>query len=50
MEKHSDVSTWAFQVSAKQVQELRKVSGAGMMDCKRALAASDGDVQKPAIT
>lgn len=34
------------QVSAKQVQELRKLSGAGMMDCKRALAASEGDTQK----
>lgn len=33
-------------MSAKEVSELRKSSGAGMMDCKRALAACDGDLQK----
>ena len=34
-----------IQVSAKEVSELRKSSGAGMMDCKRALAACDGDLK-----
>ena len=34
------------QVSAKEVSQLRKSSGAGMMDCKRALAACDGDLEK----
>lgn len=34
------------QVSAKVVKELRQASGAGMMDCKRALAACDGDLEK----
>ena len=31
-------------VSAKEVQELRKMSGAGMMECKLALSDSNGDV------
>lgn len=35
-----------WQVDAKAVGELRKASGAGMMDCKRALAANDGDLEK----
>jgi elongation factor Ts len=33
-------------ISAKQVAELRKLTGAGMMDCKNALAETDGDVEK----
>ena len=32
------------QVTAKQVQDLRKMSGAGMMDCKNALAESNGNL------
>jgi len=35
-----------MNVSASQVKELREKTGAGMMDCKRALAESDGDVEK----
>jgi len=31
-------------ISAKMVKELRDKTGAGMMDCKKALAAADGDV------
>ena len=31
-------------VSAKEVQELRKISGAGMMECKTALNESGGDL------
>ena len=31
-------------VSAKEVQELRKISGAGMMECKTALSESNGDL------
>ena len=31
-------------VSAKEVQELRKMSGAGMMECKSALSDSKGDI------
>jgi elongation factor Ts len=34
------------QVSAKDVKALRERTGAGMMDCKRALAESGGDADK----
>ena len=33
-------------ISAKKVKELRDISGAGMMDCKKALTESNGDLQK----
>lgn len=33
-------------VSAAQVKELREKTGAGMMDCKNALAECDGDMEK----
>ena len=36
-------------VSAEQVRELRDKTGAGMMDCKRALAESSGDVDKAVV-
>ena len=32
--------------TAQDVKELREVTGVGMMDCKRALTASDGDMEK----
>ena len=35
-----------MEVSAGVVKELRERTGAGMMDCKKALAESGGDVQK----
>jgi elongation factor Ts len=31
--------------SAAQVQELRQLTGAGMMDCKRALQEANGDIE-----
>ncbi|MBJ7595613.1 MAG: translation elongation factor Ts [Candidatus Dormibacteraeota bacterium] len=34
------------EVTAAQVKELRELTGAGMMDCKRALVETDGDVEK----
>jgi elongation factor Ts len=34
------------EISAKLVKELREKTGTGMMDCKEALAASDGDMTK----
>ena len=34
------------EISAKDVAALRKVSGAGMMDCKRALEESGGDMEQ----
>ncbi len=33
-------------ITAAQVKELREMTGAGMMDCKKALTASDGDMDK----
>lgn len=33
-------------VTAAMVKELREMTGAGMMDCKKALAATDGDMDK----
>ena len=32
--------------TAKDVKELREMTGVGMMDCKRALTESDGDMEK----
>jgi elongation factor Ts len=34
------------EISAKRVQELREKTGAGMMDCKKALAEAGGDFAK----
>ncbi len=36
------------EISAKVVKELRDKTGAGMMDCKKALKESDGDIAKAA--
>jgi elongation factor Ts len=33
-------------ITASQVKELRDKTGAGMMDCKKALVESDGDLEK----
>jgi len=33
------------QITAALVKELRETSGAGMMDCKKALSETDGDIQ-----
>ena len=33
-------------VTAKMVKELREMTGAGMMDCKKALVETDGDMDK----
>jgi len=33
-------------ISAEQVKELRERTGAGFMDCKRALTEADGDLEK----
>jgi elongation factor Ts len=35
-----------MEVNARQVQELRQKTGAGMMDCKKALAEVAGDFEK----
>src|SRR4030065_81680 len=38
-----------MSISASAVKELREKTGAGIMDCKRALSTNNGDVEK-AIT
>lgn len=35
-----------MKVTAAMVKELREITGAGMMDCKKALTATDGDIEK----
>ena len=34
------------EITAQMVKELREKSGAGMMDCKKALTEADGDMEK----
>ena len=34
------------EITAKEVKRLRDATGAGMMDCKKALIESDGDFDK----
>ena len=33
-------------ISAADVNKLRKTTGAGMMDCKKALVEAEGDFEK----
>ena len=33
-------------ITAAMVKELREMTGAGMMDCKKALSAVDGDMAR----
>ena len=40
------MSTMANPINAKQVAELRAKTGAGMMDCKKALEEAGGDMAK----
>jgi len=35
-----------MEVTAKMVKDLRDMTGAGMMDCKKALSATEGDMDK----
>ncbi len=35
-----------MSITAAQVNELRKATGAGLMDCKKALTETDGDMEK----
>ena len=35
--------------TAKDVNELRKSTGAGLMDCKKALTEADGDTEKAVL-
>ena len=45
-EPKDDAPVEMVAVSAAAVMELRQMSGAGMMDCKKALGLNGGDVQK----
>ena len=38
-----------MEVNANIVKELREKTGAGVMDCKKALAESKGDLEKAAV-
>jgi len=40
------METIEMKITAQQVNELRKKTGAGMMDCKKALTEADGDMEK----
>lgn len=35
-----------MEITASMVKDLREMTGAGMMDCKKALAATEGDMDK----
>jgi len=35
-----------MKIDTKAVMELREKTGAGVMDCKRALAEAEGDLEK----
>ena len=35
-----------MSISASQVKELREMTGVGMMECKKALVETDGDLEK----
>ena len=35
-----------MEITAQMVKELRESTGAGMMDCKKALAEANGDMEK----
>jgi elongation factor Ts len=36
----------AYKVTTADIQKLRKATGAGMMDCKKALVEAEGDFDK----
>ena len=38
-----------MEISAQQVKDLREKTGAGMMDCKKALTESNGDTEQAIV-
>ena len=36
-------------ITASMVKDLRESTGAGMMDCKKALTETDGDMEKAVV-
>ncbi len=45
-QKKNGKENGSVEITAKMVQELREKTGAGMMDCKKALAEAGGDMAK----
>jgi len=43
------MSTEMASITAEMVRDLRERTGAGMMDCKRALSEADGDIEKATL-
>lgn len=41
--KFKEIKTKTMEIKAADVMKLRKMTGAGMMDCKKALAEAEGD-------
>src|SRR5258708_39962603 len=39
-----------MEITTQQVKELRELTGAGVLDCRKALQATDGDFEKAAAT
>src|SRR5258708_40074776 len=37
-----------MEITAQQVKELREATGAGVLDCRKALQSHDGDLEKAA--
>ena len=37
------------EISPKTIKQLRDMTGAGMMDCKKAMEATDGDLEKAVV-
>jgi elongation factor Ts len=37
------------EISPKTIKQLRDMTGAGMMDCKKAMEANDGDLEKAVV-
>ncbi|NIP41227.1 MAG: elongation factor Ts, partial [candidate division Zixibacteria bacterium] len=35
-----------MEISAQQIKELREATGAGFLDCKKALESANGDYDK----
>ena len=46
MKARGEVEKNMAEISASLVKELREMTGLGMMECKRALAETDGDIKK----
>lgn len=48
--KFNEIKTKTMEIKAADVMKLRKMTGAGMMDCKKALAEAEGDFARARIS